>query len=125
MIPEVFSKSSTNAPPSFPVPSYALSAATRESQDILLFRGFHCRRRRLLFLLGGRIFGAIKRLGQWAGTKVGQGLMQVDRIALLSDKYFLHEVPRMNVSLNFEGSVTAYSRIHCRGIVGEVIGATC
>jgi len=48
-------------------------------------------------------------------------LRQVGRITLLSDSVKREEVPRMKESLNLEGSVTAYSRIHCKGIIGEVI----
>jgi hypothetical protein len=48
-------------------------------------------------------------------------LRQVGRITLLSDCVKREEVPRMKESLNLEGSVTACSRIHCKGIIGEVI----
>lgn len=48
-------------------------------------------------------------------------LRQVRRITLLSDSVKREEVPRMKESLNLEGSVTAYSRIHCSGIIGAVI----
>jgi hypothetical protein len=52
-------------------------------------------------------------------------LRQVGRIMLLLDRMRSEEIPRMKESLNLEGSVTAYSRIHCSGITGAVMVDWC